>query len=517
MVGNGNHPLDPSHVDEVTLEEYVLGQLLPNQEEAVRQHLAHCAHCRAKLADYRAFCRQLATDLNRELESAEPGPQLDFGRISAQWRKPRRQFNFRYRLQQIAPSTPLVFVAVLLIMAFMLLFSANDTAALRRLGLAEDYSGPPAMVAATTDVGLTILRLDQGGAHIVTRLDYAREVRNLRFSATGAWVVFQEGRTLHVLETRADGAHARVSVHDRAEWAWSPDGALLAYTDGAGTLSVFDVSTQISRELVPAEEAAWGRPAWSADGGQIAYAVALPSPQNGERIERQSIWRVDSVSGYRVEIARNAQPEQALLVPTAWVNGTANLLAWDVNAVSIGIAPSLYWIDTAAHYVEPLDGQTLAQGLSLSWPVSSQNVTLITAQNQLFALNLTDRSRMLIADLVPWPQALDWAPNGAWMAYTVAGAVEGNGLFVFAIGDHDLRQIKLPAGATEKTVFWAGAEHLFVVRQPEGSSRSELWFVPLTSGEPPQRIIANMYLPQTELHNGWRWEDVVATQVLPVN
>lgn len=516
MVGNGNHPLDSAHIDDVLLEEYVLGQLVPNQEAAVQQHLAQCAHCRARAAEYRAFCQQASDELRDELDQADPGPDLNFDQIASQWRKPRRQFNLRYRMQQLLPSTSLVLVVVLLLVAVWMLFPEDDAAALRRLDLADDYSGPPAMIAASSDAGLVVVRLDNRGAAVVKRLNYAKDVRNLQFAPDAVWVAFQEGRTLHILE--CDGERdIQIAVGGSAEWAWSPDGRLLAYTDGTGSLFVFDIAAQESRELVPADEGVWGRPVWSHDGAQIAYASVLPLPVTGEPVQRQGIWRVDPLTGYRVELARNSQADQTVLVPAAWANETANVLAWDVSAVAAGAAPSLYWIDSTAHHVAPIDGQSLASGMQLAWPVSVDEITFVIDRQRLYALNLADQSREMIADHVPWPETLAWAPNGAWMAYTVAGAAEGEGLYLFTLHEHALQRVRLPAGAVEKTAFWAGHEHLFVVRQPDGADHSELWLVSLTTGEAPQRIMTRLHLPGTDVHNGWRWGDVVATQMIPQN
>ncbi len=514
MVGNGNHPLDNAHIDDVLLEEYVLGQLVPNQEAAVHRHLAQCVHCRARAAEYRAFCQQTSDELRHDLDHADPSLDLNFDKIASQWRKPRRSFNLRYRVQQLMPSsTSLVLVTALLIIAVFMLFPQDDAAALRRLDLAGEYSGPPAMLAASSDAGLVVVRLDSRGAAVVKRLNYAKNVRNLQFAPDAAWVAFQEGRTLHILECGGErDIHLVVSLS--AEWAWSPDGALLAYTDGTGSLFVFDIAAQESRELVPAGEGAWGRPAWSRDGAQIAYASVLPLPLTGEPVQRQGIWRVDPLTGYRVEIARNSHADQTVLVPAAWVDDTANVLAWDVKAVAAGAAPSLYWIDTAAHHVEPIGGRSLASGMQLSWPVSVDDVTLVMDQQRLYALNLAGQSREMIADHVPWPETLAWAPNGAWMAYTVAGAAQGEGLYIFTLREHALEQVKLPVGAVEKTAFWAGPEHLFVVRQLDGANHSELWLVSLTTGEAPQRIMTRLHLPGTDVYNGWRWGDVIATQVL---
>lgn len=516
MVGNGNHPLKHPHYDEVTLEEYVLGQLLPNQEAAICQHLEQCPLCRARVTEYRSFCRDLSGDLQRELDRAEPGPRLNFDHISAEWHKPRRQFNLRYRLQPLVPSISMALVATLLVGVF-LFFSANNTAALSRLDLTDNYVGPPSVIAVSTETGLVVLRLDAGEPKVVKHLSYSNDPRNLRFSADGRWLAFQEKRVLHVLEAAVDGAHYQIDVQEMADWSWSPDATMLAYTDGAGQLAVFDVTTQASRVIVPAEESAWGTPVWSADGQQIAYAVVMPLPAEGGPVQRQGLWRADPATGYRVELARNPIPDEILLVPAAWVTDGAHLLTWDMNAAVAGDAPGLYWIDVAAHFIEQIDGYSLAQGMQLAWPVSAQNITLAVAQNRLFALDLHHQTRVPLPEQVPWPQAMQWAANGEWMAYTVTGAAEGRGLYIFALDEQEARRVTLPEGALENAVFWAGPEHLFVVRQAPAADHCELWLVSLTVDIPPQRILTHIRLPEAQAFNGWRWGDVVASQVLAVD
>ena len=87
-------------------------------------------------------------------------------------------------------------------------------------------------------------------------------------------------------------------------------------------------------------------------------------------------------------------------------------------------------------------------------------------------------------------------------------------MYLFALHENELRPVELPGGAGEKAVFWAGAEHLFVIRQPQNTFISELWLVPLTTGEPPQRVLTNLRQPLTGPYNGWRWHDILAAQVI---
>jgi len=515
MVGNGNHPLNQSHYDEITLQEYVLGQLLPDEEDEIRQHLTTCAMCRMEVAALQAFCQQLSADLDRELEDSTPPPRLSFDKIGAEWHRPPRRVSFLFRLQQLMPSTSTVMLLTLFALGFLLLLPGSETAALRSLELPKDYYGPSAMVAASTDGGLAVVRLLRDDVQVVEHLPYITNPQNLQFSPDSRWLAVQQKRTLHVIDTTNSDVHAELKITDSADWNWSPDSQTLAYTDGTGQLIAYDVVTQTGRVLVPADEYAWGVPVWTADGSQIAYAVVVPLPSEGETRVRQGIWRVNPATGYRVELARNALPDVLLLIPAAWVDDNSALLAWDVQAGVAGDPVALYRVDVNTHHVAAVSGQSLAQGTRLAWPVSSTGVTLAVDDSRLVALSLADGSSHVIADQIPWPQVLDWAPNGAWLAYTVAGAAEGQGLFVYALQEAELRLISLPGGATEKSVAWAGPEHLFVIRQTTGNNpMSELWLVSLTTDQAPQRVMTNVRVPKMGPYNGWRWQDVLTTQVI---
>ncbi len=514
MVSNGNHPLNKEHIDEVTLQEYTLGQLLPDEEQKIRDHLADCSLCKTAAAEMLVFAQQISRELHRGLDEAEPSSPLSFDPIESEWRKPRSRRLLAYRLSQLLhPDYPTTLLLILLALAFALLVPSSGETTLNRLELISDYHGPNAVVAAATDDGIVVLRLENGTSAVALHLAHLNDPRNLQFSPNGRWLALQQGRTLHIIEVRQPGGYARIPVSDMADWSWSPDSRQLAYTDGTGQLALFDVTAQTNHVLVPASDFAWGAPVWTADGSQIAYTVVNPLPTDGQRQISQGIWRVTPDSGFRVELARNPTPEETLLAPAAWSDGNTALLAWDVNASARGTHPTLYRVDTVAHHIDSIDISTLAQDTRMAWPVSSLGITFAVSADQMVAYHLGDNSSEIIPKQIPMPHALDWAPNGAWMAYTVSGAPEGEGLYLFAPSDGTLRQIYFPGGATEKAVYWAGAEHLFVIRQPRDSQIIQLWLVSLTSNEAPQRIITNVRLPETGHYTGWRWQDVLTMQV----
>lgn len=512
MAGHGNDPLNQSHYDEVTLQEYVLGQLLPDQAEAVRQHLAGCAACRAQATDIQAFCRTLSINIDRTLEKTGAA-ELSFDKIAAEWRKPPRRVRLWYRARQLIPGATTVVLIVLLFAALVMLPS-GDSRALRGLDLIDDYHGPQAVVAAVTDEGLVVIRLPGSEPEIITYLNYVNDPHNLVFSPDGRWLAFQDERTLHVIETRRSGLYVELELSGAADWSWSPAGDGLAYTDGSGQLSVLDPDAQTNRVIVPAGESAWGLPVWTANGQQIAYTTIDPLPSTDTTAARQAIWRVDPASGYRVELAQNAEPEQTLLSPAAWIDSDHALLVWDVQAGIMGQPSALYRLDVGAHQLDALGVTSLAFGSRLTWPVSQQGVAVAVEDERLVSLDFKEPSTQTL-DPLPWPLMLEWAPNGAWLAYTVPGALEGEGLFLYALSEQELEAVELPTGATEEAVSWAGPEHLFVIRQPAGRSVSELWLVSLTTDTPPQRILTNVWLPESGHYNGWQWHDVLAMQVLP--
>jgi hypothetical protein len=504
MAGSGKHPVEQIHYDEITLQEYSLGQLLPEEDEIIRAHLATCATCRVHAEAVAAVARRVQRDLRNTLDNATPSARLNFDTIKAEWHKPPRRTSFLYRLQEIVPAGPAVILLSVLALVFLLFMPSSGTVALRSLELPGGYDGPPAIVAAGTDYGLVLIRLSENEVKPVARLAYLTRPRNIQFSTDGQWVAVGQGSTLHIIATQDETVHARIDITDGAGWAWSPDGAVLAYTDGWGRLALFEAAAQNSREMVPADEGAANVPIWSQDGSAIAYASG------------DSLWRLDPATGYRSELVRNPAPDSVLLVPAAWSTDGTVLLAWDQVAAARGASPALYRVDVLAHRLEQIPGSTLAQGDNLAWPLSTQERVLTAQDNRLVLVNVIDGQQQTVPAQIPRPAALDWAPNGAWAATIVPGAPGGEGLYLYAPQDGELKPVALPGDASEQDVIWAGPEHLFVIRQTD-SGASELWSVPLTNGDDPARILTNARQPETGTLGGWQWDNVLAVRRLPAS
>ncbi len=512
MAGDGNTPLKTSddHPDDLVLQEYALGQSEAEQAAEVGQHIAQCARCRARVEEWRQFGERLAADLRRDLDRVTPAEPLEFSRIARQWRVPRRRTSPAtiWRL-----SFPALLLGLLLWMAFWLV-SGRRTAALRALDLLEDYDGPPVVLAAVTDRGLVVVRLVPGEVRLEQRLSYVTHPAGLQLAPDGEWLAFTQDRILHILGTRAGGAHLEIPLAGLAGWAWSPDGSALAYTDGAGQLWLFERHTLSSRLLVPASESAWGKLAWNPDGTQIAYVTARPLPPVAGGATHQSLWRVDVLSGLRVELARRLPEAGALLSAEAWLASGEGLLAWETSPADGENLATLYQVDVSGHLLTALDGKVPVQGENLSWPLGPQARALVWDGRNLVIWHLQEQKKQPLAGQLAWPQTVDWSADGAWLAAVLAGAPPGQGVILFALEASTLRAISLPADATERAIFCGGPEHLFVIRQPQGRETAEVWLVSLVERAAPRRLMSSVALPEAGPYNGWRWDDVFALRVL---
>jgi anti-sigma factor RsiW len=450
MVSNGNHPLIEAHCDKNLLHDYVLGHLPPDEAERVRQHLMICPSCRATADDIRAFCQQLKRALHEELDSVQPGPQLNFDRILAQQRAYRRRRLFW--LHRLAPGTPLVALVVVVVVAVVALRGVwrPDAAPIQPPASTDQYAGPPAVVAATTANGLVVVRLSAGQDRVVTTLDDVVSPHRLQFSPDGRWLAYRQTGALFVRDAGQERAF-QFPVQDSAEWAWSPDSQTLAYTDGNGQLIIFNPATNASRVLVPAEDAAWGAPVWDDDGGHISYTVLKPLNARAASYQRQGIWNVAVDTGYRAELVRNPVPYDTLLIANARPN--------------------------------PLGPRSLSPNPRLSQEVLSQRV-------------------------LP-SQPLASSPDGAWMLYNISGPVQRPGLYLFSLRTGEQRLVDLPDGGTDIAAFWGDSGHLFVIRQAANHTTAELWIVPLAADETPQCVLSDIQLPADS-----DWRDRLSAQLL---
>lgn len=507
MAGHGNHSLEPAHPDDATLEAYALELIPPDQADTIKQHLEGCPVCAARLRRLSDLHASIAAGLHRALDPARPKRPLDFARVASEWRKPPRRVSAAARLARLMSGILSVIAVALFALTLTVLALQDHQPALSTLRLAESYNGPPAVVAAAVEEGVAIVALDAQGPRVVRLVPNLNPVDALQIAPDGRWVAFEQSQTLHLIETRAGGTAVKLELGERSGWSWAPEGHILAYTDGRGQLALFDPTDQAHTLLVPAAEQAWGQPVWSPAGEQIAYATATLPGDNPAA--PSGIWRVDLATGYRIELARSPAVGTTLLAPIAWLDGGSDLLARSVSEPYA--PPTLYRIDVARRMAVTLDASTPVQGRQLVWPVNARGQMLAVRQGQVVIYDLPREEARAIPNRLRQPAAAAWSPAGTWLALVVPGQPEGGGLYLYAPEQGRLRQIQLPKGAAEKSVTWAGPEHLFVTRQPDSSAQAELWLVSIAGDQVPRRLLSGIALSQTGLpHNA-----IAARVVLP--
>jgi len=517
MARHGDHSLGgthtrPGHYDSATLVAYALDQLPDAQNQEIEQHLAECAACRVAVAAEQDLAHSIADELHRTLDLTFPGPGMSFGPIAQVWRKAPRRVMLAHRLGRLLSGFALVPLALLLVLAAATLAPSRDTRALRALNVTEDYSGPPALVALALEDGIAIVRLAPERSQVVRTVRHVRDVSKLDFAPDGRWLTFRRGGMLNVVEMVAGGSHLKLPVRAAGEWAWSPDGRMLAYTDGNGQLLTFAPQGQTHSALVPASEGAWGKPVWSADGRQIAYAVgAAGRLSSALDVGTQAIWRVERATGYRVEIARNPAPQIRLLVPAAWPKSGTLLATWNSLTGAPGSRAVFYRIDLLQRPPAPLAVDSLAREDRRVWLASAKSTPPTLSTNRLSTLPLPVELAGAASDHPLAPITVDWAPNAARLATVAPGQMAGEGLLVYALDAEQIVSVPLPGEAPVEAAYWAGPEHLSVIRRPDGAAHAELWLVPVSGSETPLRLVTDLPLPHTA---SWTWRDILAARVI---
>lgn len=517
MARHGDHSLGETHThqghyDSATLAAYALDQLPAAQNQEIGQHLAECAICRIVVAAEQDLAHSIADELHRTLGTSFPGPGMSFGPIAQVWRKTPRRVMLAHRLERLLSGFALVPLALLLVLAAVTLAPSRDTRALRALNVTRDYSGPPTLVALALEDGIAIVRLAPERSQIVRTVRHVRDVSSLDFAPDGRWLAFRRGGMLNVVEIVTGGAHFKLPVRAAGKWAWSPDGGVLAYTDGGGQLLTFAPQSQMHSVLVPASEGAWGNPVWSTDGRQIAYAVGAAG-RLGSALDvgTQAIWRVERATGYRVEIVHNPAPQIRLLVPTAWPKSGTLLATWDALTGAPGSRTVFYRIDLLQRPAAPLAVDSLAREDRRAWLVSTKNAPPALSTNRLSALPLPVELAGAVSIHFPAPITVNWAPGTARLATVVPGQAAGEGLFVYAVDAEQIVSVPLPGETPVEAAYWAGPEHLSVIRRPDGAAHAELWLAPANGDETPLRLVTNLPLPHTA---SWTWRDVLAARVI---
>ncbi len=162
------------------------------------------------------------------------------------------------------------------------------------------------------------------------------------FSPTGKQLAFliDDGRSTQLaVHDLGRGAHRNLAPVAGREFAWSPDGARIAYSSGAGgddwrsSIFVVDVASGQSRKL-----AAGSAPAWS--GSSTLIAVCSPEPPSVSEDEPNPYLESDFRERYcRIDVSTGAVSRTRLAVEYGMaVSGSVDSVVYEQAKESPGVA-----------------------------------------------------------------------------------------------------------------------------------------------------------------------------------
>lgn len=348
------------------------------------------------------------------------------------------------------------------------------------------------------------------------RLTTDGQNREPRWSPSGEWLAFRKGEE-QVWVVRADGSAAHV-VHDGAAitaFAWAPTQDRLAYASGNGALMVVDADGANQQELVGADV---GQPytgvvsfAWSPDGAWLAYEY-IAMRQEGERIGRNaSLWRIRADGRDAAELL-NAGTETYEPLLAGWVPDGSALLYWVDPMYSRSLladGAALYVLPARGGAPRPLTEATLAYpDFVVPGPVGSSPIAVIAGgyrgvwtvkQLTLFSTATGEGKTLTSPDVAASSPA--WSPDGSRIAYVAMpdrGDLGGGNeakpglmqrrLFILnAQGEPQPRQLTDDPAYRDEAPVWLSGNYLLFARL-DGQDRASLWIIPAEGGTPRQVV-----------------------------
>ncbi|MCL5265453.1 MAG: DPP IV N-terminal domain-containing protein, partial [Chloroflexi bacterium] len=324
------------------------------------------------------------------------------------------------------------------------------------------------------------------------------------WSPSGEWLALRKGTAAagryQLWIVRASGTDARsidiVRSGMSQQMAWSPVEDRLAYVSRNG-LFVAETDGTKPRELVtPSSQEGFGVTslAWSPDGQWIAF----------DKLERtdirpsvQGLLRA-KVDGSEIkEVYLNPDPFQTQSYLAGWSPDGQALLFWQGRQMSASMMAGgvpLMWVPVAGGTPVEITKATLAHSDFLAWAPDARKLALVEGSNRstwyrktIAVATLSGRQEVLSdagrADLFP-----AFSPDGQWIAFTGAPAVETDGgndakqasaqrrIWVMAANGDSKRQLTSDPTFRDERPLWS-ADGSFILFVRFRGEQAQLWLM----------------------------------------
>ncbi|MCL5265985.1 MAG: DPP IV N-terminal domain-containing protein [Chloroflexi bacterium] len=343
------------------------------------------------------------------------------------------------------------------------------------------------------------------------------------WSPSGEWLAFRKGTAAagryQLWIVRASGTDARsidiVRSGMSQQMAWSPVEDRLAYVSRNG-LFVAETGGTKPRELVtPSSQEGFGVTslAWSPDGRWIAF----------DKLERtdirpsvQGLLRAKADGSEIKEVYLNPDPFQTQSYLAGWSPDGQVLLFWQGRQMSASMLAGgvpLMRVPVAGGAPVEITKAALAHGDFLAWASDAQKLALVIGNNRstwygktIAVATLSGRLEALSdagrADLFP-----AFSPNGQWIAFTSAPAVETDGgndaaqasaqrrIWVMAPNGANKRQITNDPAYRDERPLWS-ADGSFILFVRFKGEQAQLWLMRADGSE--QRQVVDEMTPSPE-------------------
>jgi Tol biopolymer transport system component len=296
------------------------------------------------------------------------------------------------------------------------------------------------VIASVGAVGYVVLQQTWSKPDVVesmVQVPNAEGVVRARWSPDGDRILYESYESSGIWITNADGTN-QVHLAEGNSPVWSPDGSLVAFVsdDGIELMSpdatgrrLLVSPTALAPEPAEGGSIGLGAPAWSPDGGKIAFELGsyVPDPFDPSDPWRQtgtslsSIWIINS----------DGSDPKRLTTDSAYEQGPY----WSLDGQSITFSSNRN-DGKYAMWTSRVDGNgqpELAEGGVLS--PDGTRVAYLTEDEDLWLKDADGGNAVEVAGGSAWYQNWAWSPDGTMLAFdsTIVGPV-GNIWIVNANG-----------------------------------------------------------------------------------